>query len=140
MVYVDTSVVVALLTAEPGSAKATKWYAAATEAPTCADWLLTEFASALSMKVRTKQLSDAHAKRVRKEFEALAAGGLRVVPVSRAAYRHAASLAAAHRHGLRAGDALHLAVALELGATHMATFDKVLAQNAKRLGLGLTSF
>ncbi len=140
MMYVDTSVVVALLTAEPGSAKVTKWYAAQTDAPTCSDCLLTEFASAVSMKVRTKQLSDAHAKGVRKAFEALAAGGLRVVPVSRAAYRHAAGLAASHQHGLRAGDALHLAVALELGATHMATLDKLLAQNAKRLGLGLTTF
>lgn len=139
MVYVDTSVIVALLTAESGTAKVTKWYAAQNEAPTCSDWLLTEFASAIAMKVRTKQISEATAKSVRKEFSVLAAGGLRVVPVSRAAFGRAATLTAAHQHGLRAGDALHLAVAIELGATQMATLDSGLAKNSKRLGLALAA-
>ena len=139
MVYVDTSVIVALLTAEPGTAKVTKWYAAQRDAPTCSDWLLTEFASALSIKIRTKQIIEATAKGIRKEFSVLAAGGLRVVPVSRSAFLHAATLTAAHQHGLRAGDALHLAVAIELGATQMATLDSGLAKNSRRLGLTLAA-
>ena len=138
MVYVDTSVIVALLTAEPGTSKVTEWYTAQNESPTCSDWLLTEFSSAVSVKVRTKQMSEAAAKSVRQEFSLLAAGGLRVVTVSRAAFVHAAKMTEAHQHGLRAGDALHLAVAIELGATEMATLDTRLAKNAKRLGLALS--
>ena len=65
----------------------------------------------------------------------LAAGGIRLVPVSRAAFRHAADLVKQHRFGLRAGDSLHLAEALELGASHMATLDGTLADNAERKGL-----
>jgi predicted nucleic acid-binding protein len=37
-----------------------------------------------------------------------------------------------HETGLRSGDSLHLAVALELGASHIATLDRNLAENAKR--------
>ena len=140
MVYVDTSVIVALLTVEPKTQDVTAWYAGLRDTPYCADWLLTEFSSAISIKLRTRQLTETHAKRVRKEFNLLAAGGLRLVPVNRAAFRQAADMVKQHRHGLRAGDSLHLAVALELGASHMATLDGTLAENAKRKGLELIGF
>lgn len=140
MIYVDTSVIVALLTVEPGTQNVTAWYAGLDDTPACLDWLLTEFYSALSIKLRTGQINVANAKRVRKEFELLAEGGLRIVPVSRDAFRRAAEMVRLHDHGLRAGDSLHLAVALELGASHMATLDGTLAANAKRLGMKLIEF
>lgn len=135
MVYVDTSAIVALLTVEPNTQDVTAWYAGLREMPYCADWVLTEFSSAISIKLRTRQLTETQAKLVRKEFNLLAAGGLRLVPVSRAAFKQGAELVKQHRHGLRAGDSLHLAVALELGASHMATLDGTLAENAERKGL-----
>ena len=140
MLYLDTSVVVALLTMEPRTTEVTEWFAELQHAPVCSDWLLTEFSGAISMKVRIGQLSEAHAKRVRKEFGVLAAGGLRLVPVSRTAFGRAAEIVAKHKHALRAGDSLHLAVALELGADQMATLDTTLAENAKRNGLELVRF
>jgi hypothetical protein len=140
MIYVDTSVIVALLTVEPKTRNATAWYAGLRDTPSCSDWLLTEFSSALSVKLRTGQISEANAKRVRKEFALLAEGGLRIVPVSRGAFGHAAEMVKLHDHGLRAGDSLHLAVALELGASHMATLDGTLAANAKRNGMKLIEF
>lgn len=140
MIYVDTSVIVALLTVEPRTQDMTAWYTGLGETPTCSDWLLTEFSSALSIKLRTGQISEANAKRVRKEFELLTEGGLRIVPVSRSAFRRAAEMTGLHDHGLRAGDSLHLAVALELGACHMATLDRTLAANAKRNGMELVGF
>lgn len=140
MIYVDTSVIVALLTVEPKTQDVTAWYAELRDAPISSDWLLTEFSSAISIKRRTGQLSEANAKRVRMEFDLLAAGGLRLAPVSRSAYSQAAKMVKPHQHGLRAGDSLHLAVALELGATHMATLDGMLAENAKRKGLVLIRF
>ena len=140
MLYVDTSVIVALLTVEPKTPAVTAWYAALRDAPICADWLLTEFSSALSIKLRAGQLTKTHARRVRKEFDLLAAGGLRLAPVSRAAFSQAAEMLKQHQHGLRAGDSLHLAVALELGVSQMATLDGTLAKNARRKGLGLIKF
>ena len=140
MIYVDTSVIVALLTVEPRTPDVTAWYAGLNDTPTCSDWLLTEFASALSIKLRTGQINAVNAKRVRKEFELMTGGGLRIVPVSRGAFGHAAEMVKLHNHGLRAGDSLHLAVALELGASHMATLDGTLASNAKRNGMELIEF
>ncbi|MHB8893974.1 MAG: type II toxin-antitoxin system VapC family toxin [Candidatus Geothermincolia bacterium] len=140
MIYVDTSVIVALLTTEPKTQDVTAWYAGLRDTPSCSDWLLTEFSSALSIKLRAGQINEANAKRVRKEFTVLAEGGLRIVPVSRGAFGHAAEIVKLHGHGLRAGDALHLAVALELGASHTATLDGTLAANAKRNGMKLIEF
>lgn len=135
MIYLDTSVAVALLVPEPRTADVQAWFAGLAEATFASDWLLAEFASAISIKQRRGELSDANAKLVHKEFDMLAAGGLRIIPVSRSAFREAAHLARQHRHGLRAADALHLATALEAGAASMATLDAVLAANAKRLKL-----
>lgn len=137
MLYVDTSVVVALLAREPRTAAAKSWYAALGEAPAAADWCVTEVASALSIKVRTGQLTPAKAKAAWAVFEQLARGGLRLVAVSRSAFREAAALASDHRQGLRAGDALHLAVAREIGAGRLATLDGSMAAGAKRLGFAL---
>ena len=140
MLYVDTSVIVALLTVEPKTPDVTAWYAGLRDTPICADWLLTEFSSAISIKLRSRQLTETHVKRVRREFDRLASGGLRLAPVSRTAFSQAAEMVKQHQHGLRAGDSLHLAVALELGASHMATLDGTLAKNAKRKGLELIGF
>lgn len=118
----------------------THWYAELSNTPIGSDWLLTEFSSALSIKRHTGQISEAHVKRMRKEFALLAEGGLRIAPVSRGAFGNAAEMVKRHDHGLRAGDALHLAVALELGASHMATLDGLLAANAKRHGMELIEF
>lgn len=140
MIYVDTSVIVALLTVEPKTQSVTAWYTGLGDTPTCSDWLLTEFSSALSIKLRTGQINEASANRVRKEFELLADGGLRIAPVSRGAFGHAAEMVRLHDSDLRSGDSLHLAVALELGANQMATLDGALAANAKRKGMELIGF
>jgi len=140
MIYVDTSVMVALLTTEPKTPQVAAWYAGLNEIPTVSDWILPEFSSALSIKVRTSQLSEQLAKNSRDEFDLLIDGGVRLVAVSREAYRKADGIVRAHQIGLRAGDSLHLATALELGASHMATLDGNLAANAKRQGLEVIGF
>ena len=57
MLYVDTSVLVALCTHETQTAAALKWYEACTDALAAAVWCVTEFASALALKQRTGQLN-----------------------------------------------------------------------------------
>lgn len=137
MVYVDTSAIVALLTVEPMTAAATKWYSANREPLVSADWCAVEFASALAAKERAKQLRPAHVRKAQAAFDEWIAGGLRLLPVSRAAYDHAAALCRPVRSGLRAGDALHLAVALEARAEALAGLDATMNANAQRLGLAL---
>ena len=62
------------------------------------------------------------------------------MPVTRNAFENAARMTRDVASGLRAGDALHLAVALELGVSGLATAHSVLAANAKRHGLRLNGF
>jgi hypothetical protein len=138
MVYIDTSVVVSLLAREPKSVDVVGWFRRLDEPPASADWLVTEFSSAISIKVRSGQIGEAQGRRLRKEFGELASAGLRLVAVSRQAIYRAADLIAQHQSGLRSGDALHLAVAMELGVDEIATLDSTLARNAKRNGLALT--
>ena len=137
MIYLDTSAVVALLVPEPRTADVKTWFAGLSEIPISGDWLLTEFDSAISIKVRSAELTEANAKAVRKEFALLTLSGLRIVPVSRTAFRDAADLAKSHKHGLRAGDALHLAVAREVAAKSVATLDGVMRANAERLQMSV---
>jgi predicted nucleic acid-binding protein len=140
MVYVDTSVVVALFVPEAATPAIVDWFARIDEPLVAADWILTELASALSIKERTGALSAAAAHAVWGELEAFCGTGLPLVPVSRQAYGRAARLARDAPSGLRAGDALHLAVALEIGASRIATTDALLDANARNQGLEVVTF
>ena len=62
------------------------------------------------------------------------------VPVSRSAYAAAAKLAGNAASGLRAGDSLHLAMAIEVGAIALATSDSSLARNAEANGMAVRRF
>ena len=140
MVYLDTSVAVALFVLEAKTAAIADWIAT-TDAPlVCADWILTEFASALSIKERRGDLSASAAQAVWKEFVSFCGGGLRLVGVSRKTFEAAARLARDASSGLRAGDSLHLATALEIGASSIATADGVLDANARKNGLTTVCF
>lgn len=136
MIYLDTSVAVPLLVPEPKTADVTAWFSGLNETLVGSDWLLAEFASAVSIKECVGELSESHAAMVRRTFESFCAG-LRIVQVSRAAFREAARYAGQQNNGLRAGDALHLAVAMEIGAASLATLDGRLADNARRQALNV---
>lgn len=140
MIYLDTSVAVPLFVQEAASEAVAAWFATCAEPVVAGDWVVTEFASALSMKERRGDLDAETARTIWGEFENFSGTGLRLVPVSRQAYAVAANWVRDAESGLRAGDSLHLAVALEIGATHMATADANLAANAGRRGLTVIRF
>lgn len=137
MIYADTSVWVALLTQEAGTSRVEQWFGSSSEPLFSSDWTLTEFHSAIAIKTRTGRISADQAGEVLAFFERLSAGGLTLIPVSRAAYRAAAELVDDFRRGLRGADALHLAVARELGVRRFASLDRNQSINAQRLGLTL---
>ena len=135
MVYVDTSIAIALFVPEARTADVKAWFAANADPLVAADWIVTEFASALSIKERWGDVAPAETDAVWRAFTAFCGTGLRLAPVTRAAFAAAADLVRDASSGLRAGDALHLAVAREIGAAAIATADATLAANAEAKGL-----
>jgi uncharacterized protein len=135
MIYLDTSVVVALLTPEESSSRALDWFAQSREPLISSDWLITETHSALGMKQRLYGLSAEARLAAGEQFERLLQGGVELRPLDRGRFRQAAELLQDPALGLRAGDALHLAVALRSRCTLLASFDGRMQQAAIALGL-----
>ena len=135
MIYLYTSVVVALLTPEESSSRALDWFAQSREPLISSDWLITETHSALGMKQRLHGLSAEARQAAGEQFERLLQGGVELRSLDRGRFRHAAELLQDSAMGLRAGDALHLAVALHSRCTHLASFDGRMQQAAAALGM-----
>jgi predicted nucleic acid-binding protein len=138
MIYLDTSAAVPIFVPEPASPAIEAWFESCTEPLVSSGWIVTEFSSALSIKVRKGEISAKQAQAAWKDFDAFCKSGLRLLPVSRKAFTEAAGMARNAASGLRSGDALHLAMALEAGATGIATVDETLAKNAKVNGLAVS--
>jgi predicted nucleic acid-binding protein len=135
MLYVDTSVLVALCSPEAKSADVIKWYAGCTGELMSAAWCVTEFASAMGLKQRTEQLTQAQAQNAWFQFERVCVNDLQLLSIETRTFHKAVQLTLDATAGLRAGDALHLACALDAKANRIVTLDKVMANNAKRLKL-----
>ena len=109
MIYLDTSVVVALLTPEERSA--------------------------LGIKQRHHGLSSEARQAAGEQFERLLQGTVELRSLDRDRFRQASELLQDPALGLRAGDALHLAVALHSRCTRLASFDLRMQQAATALGM-----
>jgi len=137
--YVDTSVLVAALTAEASTPRVQAWLGAQpTGALLISDWVIAEFSSALSLKLRTGQLELKHRAAALAAFHRLVADSLTVLPVESGHFRAAAAYVDRHDLGLRAGDALHLAVCAEHGAT-LHTLDRRLHEACLAAGVASES-
>ena len=135
MIYLDTSVVVALLTPEERSGQALDWFGQSCDPLISSDWLITETHSALGIKQRHHGLSSAARQVAGEQFERLLQGGVELRSLDRERFRQAAQLLQNSALGLRAGDALHLAVALHCRCTQLASFDSRMRQAAAALGM-----
>lgn len=129
MIYLDTSVLIAMHTPEPGSQIAIDWMARSPiQDFSISLWTVTEFTSALARKVRMQRLSLDESKQARAEFEVLRESLTVRVPEPED-FNLASRMMDDPLSGLRAGDALHLAIVLR-SRMMLATFDTVLRKAA----------
>ena len=135
MLYLDTSLLVATLTNEAETGRMQSWLGQQPpEDLAISDWVATEFSSALSIKLRTGQIGVADRAEALAMFARLAIDSFTVVPVSRLQFRLAARFADQYALGLRAGDALHLAICADQGMT-LCTLDRRLCDAGSALGI-----
>jgi predicted nucleic acid-binding protein len=127
--------IVAALTNEARTSDAQAWLQAQPlDGVTISEWTITEFSSALSLKLRVGAISADQRALALASFSRLAERSFQVVAVTGAMFRKAATLADQYSLAIRAGDALHLAAALDHGVT-VWTLDERIARAGPALGV-----
>lgn len=137
MIYVDTSIIIATITHEWHTDMIQEWMFRQTAGALCiSEWVATETSSALVIKMRRGEYDVTSRGGILSRWERLRQRNLHVVPVVQDAFGLATRLINDSRSTLRAGDALHLAVAI-LGRHSLATFDHSLIEAAARTGVSV---
>ena len=137
MIYIDTSALVPVFIREPKSEAVIGWLESSGERLSISEWSLVEFASAAAMKVRAGQVAPNLAKRSTARVHEFAQKHCTVAVPGREDFRRAAELAGDGSLKLRAGDALHLAVAESLSAQGILCLDDAMIESAKSLGMNV---
>lgn len=134
MIYLDTSVLGSIFFRETGAEDLLRRLEALSKSGLrISAWSLTELPSVGAIKQRVGLIDTVTRQNAMATFQRFASGNLQLSEVDPADFRAAAALIDGSIN-LRAGDALHLAIARRLGAAFM-TLDKRQAGAARALGL-----
>jgi uncharacterized protein len=132
--YLDASVVVALLTKDVFTSRAETYLLANAPVLIVSDFAAAEFASVIARRLRTREITEPIARVVFAELDAW------VIRTTEHAETTTADMVAASGAlrrldlPLRTADAVNIAIARRIGATLM-TFDEKMAASAKALGV-----
>jgi predicted nucleic acid-binding protein len=132
--YLDTSLLVSALTHEIDSTQVLDWLASQASELVISDWVIAEFSAALSIKLRTRQINPRQRASVLAAFSRIGARNATILEVTREHFRKAARLADEYEPGIRAGDALHVAICSDYGAT-LCTLDRRLCEAGPAFGV-----
>jgi len=137
MIYIDTSALVPVFIREAKSEAVIGWLESSGERLSISEWSLVEFASAAAIKVRTGQVAPNLAKQSTARVYEFAQKHCTVAVPGREEFRRAAELAGDDSLKLRAGDALHLAIAESLSAQGILCLDDAMIASARSLGMNV---
>jgi len=139
MIYVDTSALVPLFIREPSSDAIIDWLESSGERLAISEWTLVEFAAAGAIKVRTGQATANLVKQATTRMYEFAQKRCTVALPGREDFRRATELARDHTMRLRAGDALHLAIAESLNTQGILCLDQAMRESAKSLRMNVAT-
>jgi predicted nucleic acid-binding protein len=135
MQYLDTSLLVAVLTPEARTHELQQWLGQQKpEELAISDWVIAEFSAALAAKLRAGRVDASERAAALGEFAQLCASSFAILPISRAHFQMAARFADQHALSLRAPDALHVALCADNGAV-LCTLDRTLSEACTPLGV-----
>lgn len=133
--YLDTSFVVSAFSDEPKTAQCQQWLEDNIDSDLLiSDWVNTEFSSAVSLKIRTKEITVEQRAEIGARWRRAVRKNFAIAKIGKRHFEVAAQMADNHRLALRTGDALHIAVAQSAGYT-LVTLDKRMAEAAVELGV-----
>jgi hypothetical protein len=135
MIYADTSALIPAFIRESKSDAVLAWLETSGERLVVSEWAVTEFSSAASIKVRTGQIDGTIAKQAMTRFLDFARKHCSIAAPQRAEFRRATELAGEVDLRLRAGDALHLAIAEASNVQGVLCLDEAMGDGAKAIGL-----
>jgi uncharacterized protein len=134
MVYLDTSAIVPLFVHEATSDAVRKTIAGLPpEELAISEWTKTEFVSVIGVRVRTGGLERQVALEIVQALHDMARQSLSVLTPESSDFADAARYCERFKLGLRAGDALHLAIASNNGARLVYSLDRRMVQTARSL-------
>ncbi len=140
MHYFDTSFVAPLILSEATSESVAGFIDfLPTEELAISHWTKVEFSSLLAREVRMGGMEAAVAREADTRFEALVEGSFAVLLPDADDFNLAREYLGYFETGLRAGDALHLAISRNHGATAFYSLDLKLIEAGRRLGIASSS-
>jgi len=140
MVYLDSSVVFSVHSRDANTLAAVSLLQPAHAPLVLTQLCEVEFINALCRRVFQKEISHTQARASMGDLELnLHKGVFRLLPFPEAAFTRAKVLAQSLTPsiGVRAADVLHVAAAIELGATSLYTFDQRQQRTAQAAGLAV---
>jgi uncharacterized protein len=136
--YLDASVVVALLTKDVFTSRAESYIRANAPILVVSDFAAAEFASVVARRLRVREITEPIARVVFAEFDAWVIRSTEPADTTTADVIAAAGALRRLDLPLRTADAVNIAIARRMGATLM-TFDEKMAASAKALGVGVAA-